>query len=324
MDQRPTQSITKWAFTLFAIVGFISSLIGIYQFFSTPSAILRATLKEYTVALPEKARLSLTEGEKVELESSTDDAIAKKCELVEVGYDGTKSKNYFYDKDDCLALKTTRNKIKSVLSFGEQDRRGFLIDIQNSGSIIASNIKLVSEKPLEVAASRDSKNPVDIKPRDNFKVFLLPDLNPGEKISLDAVEIDPRGDFYIGIDDDEPRPQVSFSGGYTRYEVYSLTSSSMAKLFSLIAELPLFIIIVLGLAIILLLLGIILAPIQLIDAITNGLKPSAIFRNDYGKLRYCDHYRSDHPELLLPLRQASPLMPNEPAAVPIEADTTGG
>src|SRR5688572_26932553 len=96
-----TTKFQTMAFNIFAIFGFLGSVVTIISFFGSSSASISATITPINIEVPKAVQLGVIERGNYDLESSLEEMKSKFCNPVAVDYDGTKSRNIFFDQGKC-------------------------------------------------------------------------------------------------------------------------------------------------------------------------------------------------------------------------------
>ena len=78
--------VENLAFKIFAVVGFVSSIVTLIGWFNSSSAALTMTVNEKTIELPKSLELKRQDSASVDIGTATDDMAQKYCNPVSVDY----------------------------------------------------------------------------------------------------------------------------------------------------------------------------------------------------------------------------------------------
>jgi hypothetical protein len=152
-------------------------------------------------------------------------------------YDGSKSKNYFYNQVTCEKQKQIFEALKGILSTGGKPLLAYDIKISNDGGDVAENIKIRSPIDVQASAFDQDGNSIKISSLQDGRLFSIPALNPRESATVRLVSTTPVQSEY---DDSPTKPSVTFSGGKASSRDFIYVSSRYAEVVKFLDSISLF------------------------------------------------------------------------------------
>lgn len=198
------------AFKVFAVVGFISSIVTLVSWLSATQASLAFEVDQTSIEVPSPVQVADLSGKEYELESAIKDLRNRYCNPVEVDYSGDQTKNYFYSAEKCDESEVLFSAINKIAELAGKKLVAWDAIVKNEGSEVAENVTLRSPVSVEVRARDDDGNVLPVEGTPSGRVFSLANLNPGESINLRLVSITPVPEQF---DRELDTPRVTFSGG---------------------------------------------------------------------------------------------------------------
>lgn len=202
--------VENLAFKIFAVVGFVSSIVTLIGWFNSSSAALTMTVNEKTIELPKSLELKRQDSASVDIGTATDDMAQKYCNPVSVDYNGSKSRNFFYNQKTCDTQSSLLSTIKQIASMQGKPLIAYDILLKNDGSSVADNIKIKSPIDVDASGYDNDGSAVRINALQPRRLFSIPSLNPRESTKVRLVSTTPVKESF---EDDDTAPSVTFSGG---------------------------------------------------------------------------------------------------------------
>lgn len=202
--------VENLAFKIFAVVGFISSIVTLIGWFNSSSASLTMTATQQAIELPKSLELKGETGAASDLTTAAEDITQRYCNPVAVDYNGSKSRNFFYNQKTCDAQTKILSTIKQIADMQGKPLIAYDVALKNDGTTIADNIKIRSPIDVDASAFDNEGNPVRISMLQPNRLFSVPSLNPREGTKIRLISIMPVKQAY---EDDNTEPTVTFSGG---------------------------------------------------------------------------------------------------------------
>ena len=106
--------VENLAFKIFAVVGFISSIVTLIGWFNSSAAALTLTVTEKSIELPKSLELKNQAAASADLNTASEDITQKYCNPVSVDYNGAKSRNYSYNQRTCDTQSALLSTIKRI------------------------------------------------------------------------------------------------------------------------------------------------------------------------------------------------------------------
>jgi hypothetical protein len=208
--RRDKPNIQDLAFKIFAVVGFLSSIVTIISWINATHESLSATITQTSIETPTQLQISNLELTQYDAEAAFTDLNSKYCNPVAVDFAGSKSRNYHYSIDKCQASKKIFDSITKIISLDGKKLLAWDILLSNDGKDVAENITLRSPVAVSVRTKDGDGNVLDVKPSSGNKVFILPNLNPRESLDIRLISSTAQSeDFEHSL----PKPKVTYSGG---------------------------------------------------------------------------------------------------------------
>jgi hypothetical protein len=198
-----------WAFKIFAVVGFLSSIVTLISWLSATQPSLAFEVDQTSVEVPAPVQVAELAGNKYELGSAIADLRDRYCNPVEVDYSGDQAKNYFYSAEKCEEAKVLFSAINKIADLAGKKLVAWDAIIINEGSEVAENVTLRTPVPVEVRARDSEGNSLAVEGTPSGRVFSLVNLNPGERMNLRLVSTTPVPEQF---DRELGGPRVTFSG----------------------------------------------------------------------------------------------------------------
>jgi hypothetical protein len=198
---------------------------------------LTASISERPIELPKSLDLKAASAGASDIDLSASEILQKHCNPVEVDADGTKSKNYFYDQNECNDETKLIDTIKQIAALQNSPLVAYDVNITNTGDEAAENIKISSPIDVDASAMNSDGRPVAVSVVEPKRVFSVPALNPRETTSIRLVSTTPMPSDY---ENTETKPIVTFSGGKASEKTRVYVSSNYADLADFLDGIPLF------------------------------------------------------------------------------------
>jgi len=257
--RRDKGHIQDLAFKIFAVVGFLSSIVTIGSWLSSTSASLSETVTPTTIEMPADLQFSKISSGPYDINSAISDLRDKYCNPVEADYTGNKSKNFFYSADKCDSSRSIFDSIGKAVKLDGKKLLAWDVNLSNDGKNVAENVVLRTQVPVSVLAKDADGNVLPAKSSDaSGKVFTLPNLNPKDSIKMRIISSTPVPEEYDPV---IAQPKVVYSGGVASNKQFISVSGRYSEIAKFLDDLPtvLQILIVVGAALIITLLW--MAPI---------------------------------------------------------------
>lgn len=229
--------VENLAFKIFAVVGFISSIVTLIGWFNSSSVALNMTVTEKSIELPKSLELRKQADASGDLTTASEDIAQKYCNPVSVDYNGTKSRNYFYDQKTCDSQAELLATIKQIASMQGKSLIAYDVILNNDGSVVADNIKIRSSIDVDASGFDNDRNPVRINVLQPNRVFSIPSLNPRESTKIRLISTTPVKESF---ESDDTQPTVTFSGGKASMRRTANVSSRYADAIEFLDGLSLF------------------------------------------------------------------------------------
>lgn len=223
------------AFKVFAVVGFLSSIVTIASWLSSTQASLTTVVNPTTIEIPRELQVANIQDARYDLESAIKDLTDKYCNPVEVNYSGEQSKNFFYSAEKCERSKSFFSAVSKTAELAGKKLVAWDVHVTNDGKEIAENITLRTPVPVGVRAADAEGNPISIEATPSNRVFSIPNLNPGDTIDLRLVSTTPVPERYEA---DLGRPRITFSGGVASNREYIRISGRYSGIVAFLDDLP--------------------------------------------------------------------------------------
>lgn len=185
------KKIQDLAFKIFAIIGFLSSIISIWAWFSASSASLSAVVTQKSIEMPRSLQLSQYNNDMYSLNSAITDLQEKYCNPVSVDYNGTRSRNFSYNQSACDAQRGFFNTIQAIAALDGRPLVAYDIKVTNDGTAVAENIKIRSPVDVQASARDDGGNTVRVTVLQDNRQFSIPALNPNESVNVRLISSTP-------------------------------------------------------------------------------------------------------------------------------------
>ena len=223
------------AFQLFAVIGFLSSIVTIIAWLTSSSASLTAVVTEKAIEVPEALQLSRFNSEKYNIGNAIDDLQQKYCNPVVVDYNGEKTKNYSYNQETCDSQKGFFSTIEKISSLDGKPLVAYDVKLTNDGTSVAENVKVRMPIDAQASAFDEDGNPVRVLTQQPQRLFILPDLNPNEVINMRLISSTPVKKEY---EDAKISPSITFSGGKANYRNFIYISGRYSELIKFLDYIP--------------------------------------------------------------------------------------
>lgn len=227
--------IQELAFRIFALVGFLSSIVTIISWINSTQASLSAIITQNTVEMPADLQLSKLSSENYSIDNAISDLKDRYCNPVAVDYSGSKSRNYLYSAEKCEA---SRAIFESLLKAVKLDGKKLLvwdITLANDGKNVAENVTVRSAVPVSIRAMDADNNPLSVGDERNEKVFTLPNLNPRDKIQIRLTSSTPVPEEYDPV---IAQPRITYSGGIANNRKFIVVSGRYSDIAKFLDDLP--------------------------------------------------------------------------------------
>lgn len=229
--------VENLAFKIFAVVGFISSIVTLIGWFNSSSAALTMTVTEKAIELPKSLELKKQIDASGDLSTASEDITQKYCNPVSVDYNGSNSRNYFYNQKTCDAQSDILATIKQIASMQGRSLIAYDVVLKNDGSVVSDNIKIRSPIDVDVSGFDNDGNPVRVNVLQPNRVFSIPSLNPRESTKVRLISTTPVKESF---EEDDTQPTVTFSGGKASMKRTANVSSRYADAIEFLDGLSLF------------------------------------------------------------------------------------
>ena len=233
--KREKARVQDVAFKIFAVVGFLSSIVTIISWFSSTQATLTATTTVTSLELPANLQFPKDSTSPYDLNSAVTDIENRYCNPATVDYNGTKSRNYDYNADKCSTSKVVFQKISEITKLDGKRLLAYDILVTNEGKQVAENIILRSPIEVNVKATDADGNTIKAESTSSNKVFALPNLNPKESLKLRITSATPVPEQY---EDKIGSPKVSYSGGIASNREMITVSGRYSGIVAFLDDLP--------------------------------------------------------------------------------------
>jgi hypothetical protein len=225
------------AFKIFAVIGFLSSIVTLWSWVNSSSAALTTSISQRSIELPKSLDLKSASAGAANIDTSASDILEKHCNPVVVDYNGSKSKNYFYNQQQCNDETKLIDTIKQIASLQSTPLIAYDVSISNTGSEAAENIKIASPIDVDASAINSDGRPVTVSVVEPHRVFSIPAMNPREMANVRLVSTTPVPAPY---DDTDTKPAVTFSGGKASTKEPVYLNDNYAQVATFLDEMPLF------------------------------------------------------------------------------------
>lgn len=121
------------AFKIFAVLGFLSSIVTIGSWLSTTQPSLSAIINPTTIEIPSELQVSNLEGVTYNLSSAVDDLSDRCCNPVEVDYRGETSRNYHYSVEKCEESERFLDAVVKTANLAGKKLVAWDIRVSNDG-----------------------------------------------------------------------------------------------------------------------------------------------------------------------------------------------
>lgn len=233
-EKRRTENV---AFKIFAVIGFLSSIVTLWSWVNTSSAALTTSISQRSIELPKSLDLKASSAGAADIDMSASDILEKHCNPVVVDYNGRKSKNYFYNQQECNDETKLINTIKQIATLQNTPLLAYDVSISNTGDEAAENIKITSPIDVDASAMNSDGRPVAVSVIEPHRVFSIPAMNPRETANVRLVSTTPVPAPY---DNTDTKPAVTFSGGKASTKEPVYLSDNYAQVATFLDEMPLF------------------------------------------------------------------------------------
>jgi hypothetical protein len=271
--KREKARVQDLAFKIFAVVGFLSSIVTIISWLGSTQASLTAVTTVTSLELPSDLQLSKLATSSYDITAAQDDLDNRYCNPVQVDFDGTKSKNYNFNSEKCSTSKAILGKINELVKLDGKRLLAYDIIVTNDGKDVAENITLRSPIEVNVRAKDLDGNAVKAEATSSRRVFALPDLNPNDAFKLRVVSSTPVPDQYEEM---IQNPKVTYSGGVASNRENLTISGRYSGIAAFLDDLPTVIQLIIILASAFFITILWLAPIALISDANDKRKIASI------------------------------------------------
>lgn len=204
------QRLADTTFKIFAVIGFLSSIITIYVWFTSSAASLTTTTTQKQVEVPYALQLSQFKKESYDLEAAVSDLSQRYCNPVSVDFAGAKSRNFSYDQQKCDDQKALYGTLQKLVALEGQPLIAHEIRVANDGTAVADNFKIRSPINVQASAEDESGNSIRVTTLQDQRLFSIPSLNPRETTRVRLLSTTPIKGRY---EEDNTAPTITFSGG---------------------------------------------------------------------------------------------------------------
>jgi hypothetical protein len=233
--RREKARVQDLAFKIFAVVGFLSSIVTIISWLGSTQASLTSVTSVTSLELPSDLQLSKLATPTYDITDAKTDLDNYYCNPVSVEFDGTKSKNYNFNSEKCATNKAILEKIGELVKLDGKRLLAYDIVVTNDGKDVAENITLRSPIEINVKATDLDGNSVKAVGTSSRRVFELPDLNPKDAFKLRVVSSTPVPDEY---EEGIQSPKVTYSGGVASNRENLMISGRYSGMAAFLDELP--------------------------------------------------------------------------------------
>src|SRR5690349_17944129 len=122
------------AFKIFAFIGFLSSIVTIWSWVHTSSAALTAAVNLRPIELPKSLDLKAASAGATDLDVDASDILEKHCNPVVVDYNGSKSKNFSYNQQQCNDETKLIDVMKQISTLQNTPLVAYDVTVTNTGN----------------------------------------------------------------------------------------------------------------------------------------------------------------------------------------------
>lgn len=272
------------AVVLFAVVGFVASIVTIASYFNgaTEASLgLRVTPNEFRIPeyvagqlreempsrkIAEKLKDALCKDVKASLVVARSDD-----EISSLGFDADMLSKSLRCRDAARIEFVTRWSASYLDSPGSL----FNYEITNNGSRVAENVRLEASK-VNAAQVLRGGNYVDLKKEEGGQYYLLPDLNPSERLDLVVWGYSTLTPYWSSAD----IPEITYAGSVIEAEYMKSVPDGWSNLYEMFGEDPWYIQAFLLVALSFVIVIFIVFAFSFIATVASGRPLSSMFKTD--------------------------------------------
>jgi hypothetical protein len=241
------QKAASTALFFFAFIGFIASIVVIASYFQpTNSGVLRVEITPNDFQVPLEFAQPFTDGAPARKMAadvkSAFCAPSSGASAVPKNPGATKSSNA--DIEQCDQASELESVARWASAFADSPGTLYRYDIENRGSGIAQKIRIAGTGVASLQVQREAKF-VDIQPDKNDDFYVLPDLNPHEKVTVLIWMTSANSE----LTDYSDAPAVTFSGASVKKEILRRVPENWWSIYDAYGDMPTILLILFGVAI---------------------------------------------------------------------------
>lgn len=272
-----TRRFSAFLVWMFASVGFVAAIVQILSFFSNGGSQLRVRITPHSGVIQGRVLSNIRDSEahKGFVTSIAEDQSGFYCEAFKKTTNSDKAYNLL--KSQCDRAEGFKAILRLLRDY-DGSTKYFDYQIENIGSSTAKAIKLSNKDVFDVDISRAGDYDEQINRKENENFYRLPDLNPGEKISLRAWSSDFRmdpDDTWLSASD---FPAITYEGGKSHVVLNRVTPAFYSDLHDWLSTFPLPITILILLFLCTVIGVLILVFFAIVEALVRGKPLAEVFK----------------------------------------------
>lgn len=220
------------ALGVFAIFGFISSLVTIWSWIASTQSSLSAVINPTNLEMPASLQISRAVHDQAEIDYALSSVKSHFCDPVSVSFSGEKFRNANYSDEKCKNYSIIFSKLNKIIELDGKKLIAWDVEIKNDGRDVAENIKLKSSIPVNIEIADQYDDPLEFKASSSRKAFDLPSLNPNDIMRVRVVSEAARDNV------DVEAPKISYNGGQVASREYIKISGRYSGIVGFLDKIP--------------------------------------------------------------------------------------